>query len=128
MIKSIRGLIQIDLLVLVLAVASGCGNSLVSDGSSSTGMDMQTGTFLISMVSDGTKTFGDTTVTFERPFKEPPIVVVNQFGQGGWHSVVHALSTVETATFDAVLVPLSDGSVLDAVTLEYAFIAIGEFE
>jgi len=35
---------------------------------------------------------------------------------------------ISTAALDAVLVVLSDGGVLDAGTLEHAFIAIGWFE
>lgn len=75
---------------------------------------------------EGDQTRGAGAVTFKTKFADPPIVLVNQFGRGGWHFFVHAQSTKDHAHFSVMLDRSFEGNEPRTHPCEIAFVAIGK--
>jgi hypothetical protein len=84
------------------------------------------GTLTIDAKWSGDQTKGSATITFDTEFAEPPMVVANQYGAGGWHFFVHATATKTTANFSVMLDRSYNGKEPRKHPCQVAYVAIGK--
>jgi len=84
------------------------------------------GTVTIDAKWNGDQTRGAATVSLKTQFAEPPIVVANQYGRGGWHFFVHAIPYKDKVDFSVMLDRSFNGKEPKQHPCQIAYVVIGK--
>lgn len=118
------------LLVLSTGLVLGAGLIKPEPRSDVVGLPEDTvveyGTVTVDAKWDGDQTRGTATVSLKTEFAEPPIVMANQYGRGGWHFFVHAVAEKDKAVFSVMLDRSFKGKEPKQHPCQIAYIAIGK--